>query len=45
VKQHLESTLDGDGCAGKCWGVENPWCAPKDGKFYWAKAKPKDMRK
>ena len=45
VKQHLETTLDGDGFAGKRWDVENPWCAPKDGKHYWGKAKPKDMRK
>ena len=45
VKQHLETTLDGDGFAGKRWDVENPWCAPKDGKHYWGTAKPKDMRK
>jgi hypothetical protein len=41
----LDSTLDGDGFAGKRWDVEDPWKAPKDGKHYWAKAKPKDMRK
>jgi hypothetical protein len=45
VKQHLESTLDDDGFAGKRWDAENPWCAPKDGKHYWGKATPKDMRK
>ncbi len=45
VKQHLEATLDGDRFAGKSWDAENPWCAPKDGKFYSVKAKPKDMRK
>ncbi len=44
-KQHLNQTLDGDGFAGKRWDVEDPWKAPKDGKFYWAKAGPKDMRK
>ena len=43
--QKPESTLDGDGFAGKRWDVESPWCAPKDGKHYWLKAKPKDMRK
>ncbi len=44
-KQHLVSTLDGDGFAGKRWDVEDPWKAPKDGKHYWTKATPKDMRK
>ncbi len=44
-KQHLEVTLDGDRFAGKRWDVENPWSAPKDGKHYWSKATPKDMRK
>ncbi len=44
-KQHLEATLDGDGFAGKRWDVENPWSASKDGKHYWSKATPKDMRK
>ena len=43
--QHLETTLDSDGFAGKRWDVENPWSAPKDGKHYWSKATPKDMRK
>jgi hypothetical protein len=44
-KQHLQATLDGDGFAGKRWDVENPWGAPKDGKHFWDKAKPKDMWK
>jgi hypothetical protein len=44
-KQHLQTTLDGDGFAGKRWDAENPWSAPKDGKHYWSKATPKDMRK
>ncbi len=44
-KRHLEATLDGDGFAGKRWDVENPWSAPKDGKHYWSKVTPKDMRK
>jgi hypothetical protein len=45
VKQHLNTTLDGDSFAGKRWDAVNPWDAPKDGKHYWTKAKPKDMRK
>lgn len=45
VTQHLESTLDGDRFAGKRWDVENPWSSDKDGKRYWVRAKPKDMRK
>jgi hypothetical protein len=44
-KQHLEQTLDGDGFAGKRWDVEDPWKAPKDGKFYWVKVPSKYMRK
>jgi hypothetical protein len=45
VKQHLESTLDGDGFAGRRWDAVNPWDAPKDGKHYWRGAGAKDMRK
>jgi hypothetical protein len=45
VKQHLESTYDGDGFAGKRWDAVNPWSSEKDGKHYWTRAKPKDMRK
>ncbi len=45
VKQRLNQTLDGDGFAGKRWDAVNPRDAPKDGKFYWSKARPKDMRK
>jgi hypothetical protein len=45
VKQHLESTLDGDGFAGKRFDVVNPWSSEKDGKFYWVKVPSKYMRK
>jgi hypothetical protein len=45
VKQHLESTHDGDGFAGKRWDAVNSWSSEKDGKHYWKRAKPKDMRK
>jgi hypothetical protein len=45
VKQHLESTHDGDGFAGKRWDAVNPWSTEKDGKHYWKRATPKDMRK
>lgn len=45
VKQHLETTLDGDCFAGKRWDLLNPWTSEKDGKHYWAEAKPSDMRK
>jgi hypothetical protein len=45
VKQRLESTLDGDCFVGKRWDLVSPWSSEKDGKFYWADAKPKDMRK
>jgi hypothetical protein len=45
VKQHLNTTLDGDGFAGKRWDAVNPWSSDKDGKHYWSEATPKDMRK
>ena len=45
VKQQLNATLDGDGFAGKRFDVVNPWSSEKDGKHYWRKATPKDMRK
>jgi hypothetical protein len=44
-KQHLEQTLNGDGFAGKRWEGDDPWTAPKDGKFYWVKVPSKFMRK
>jgi hypothetical protein len=34
VRQHLETTLEGDSFAGKRWDVVNPWDAPKDGKHW-----------
>jgi hypothetical protein len=45
VKQHLTATLDGDGFAGKRWDLESDWQSNKDGKHWWDKAGPKDMRK
>jgi hypothetical protein len=45
VKQHLDATRDGDRFAGKRWDLVNPWTSDKDGKHYWAKAGPRDMRK
>jgi hypothetical protein len=45
VKQRLESTLDGDGFAGKRWDLVDPWTSEKDGKFYWDKVPAKHMRK
>lgn len=45
VKQHLVATLDGDRFAGRPWDLESDWASQKDGKFYWNKASPKDMRK
>jgi hypothetical protein len=45
VKAHLKHTLDGDRFAGKRWDVVNPWSSQKDGKCWWGKATPRDMRK
>ncbi len=45
VKQHLVATLDGDRFAGKRWDLVDPWTSEKDGKHYWSRAKPRDMRK
>jgi hypothetical protein len=45
VKQNLQATLDGDRFAGKRWDLVNPWSSEKDGKHFWASAKPRDMRK
>ncbi len=45
VKQHLNATLDGDRFAGKRWELVDPWTSDKDGKHYWAKAGPREMRK
>jgi hypothetical protein len=45
VKQHLETTLDGDRFAGKRWDAVNPWSSAKDGKFYSKRAEAKHMRK
>jgi hypothetical protein len=45
VKQHLNTTLDGDGFAGKRWDAVDPWTSEKDGKFYSKRATPKHMRK
>jgi hypothetical protein len=45
VKQHLNTTLDGDWFAGKRWDAVNPWSSDKDGKHYWSEATPKDMRR
>lgn len=45
ARQIIAATLDAAQLAGKRWEVVNPWDAPKDGKHWWGKAKPKDMRK
>ena len=45
VKQALTATLDGDHFVGKRWELVNPWSSEKDGKHWWSKAGPKDMRK
>ena len=45
VKQHLQSTLDGDGFVGKRWELVDPWTSEKDGKYYWIDAPAKFMRK
>jgi hypothetical protein len=45
VKQYLTATLDGDRIAGKPWDLESDWQSDKDGKHWWGKARPNDMRK
>lgn len=45
VKQHLATNLNVLPFPGKRRDVVNPWSSDKDGKHYWGKAKPKDMRK
>ena len=45
VKQYLVATLDGDRFAGRLWDLDSNWSSEKDGKHWWAKAGPKNMRK
>ena len=45
VKQYLVATLDGDRFAGRLWDLDSDWSSEKDGKHWWAKAGPKNMRK
>ena len=45
VRQYLAATLDGDRFAGRPWDLDSDWSSQKDGKHWWGKAGPKDMRK
>ena len=45
VRQHLAATLDSDRFAGRPWDLDSDWSSEKDGKHWWAKAGPKNMRK
>lgn len=45
ARQIIVTTLDDIGLAGKCWDAVNPWSAPKDGKHWYGKAGPSEMRK
>lgn len=45
VRSLLKATLDGDRFAGKRWDTDNPWSAPKDGKFWFGSERPDLLRK
>ncbi|MGH6787306.1 MAG: hypothetical protein ACREBO_10780 [Novosphingobium sp.] len=45
VNQHLSATLESDRFADRPWDLESDWSSAKDGKFWWAGAGPKEMRK
>jgi hypothetical protein len=41
----LSQQAKGEALSGKRWEVSNRWDGPKDGKSWFGKAYPKDMRK